>query len=184
MGGADKGLLECGGRRLIEYALDRVSPAVDHVLISANRNLDIYRGYRFPVIEDAIADFSGPLAGVERGLDNCATDWLWIVPCDAPYVDSELLLRLMTACRDRSVYAAVPTEHGRVHPTFALLHRSLHASLTEFLSKDGRAVRDWLATLQSTYVDCGDHPEWFANINTPEDLAACAAELTRRRAAT
>lgn len=178
MGGADKGLLDCGGRRLLEEVLDRVAPHVEHILISANRNLDAYRRYGHPVITDAMADFAGPLAGVERGLDRCSTDWLWIVPCDAPRVDGELLTRLMTACRSSNATAAVPIEHGSLHPTFALVHRSLHAALAEFLSRDKRAVRDWLAALAATRVECDDHPEWFANINTPEDLAAYAAGRT------
>ena len=178
MGGTDKGLLDCGGRPLVEVVLDRVAPSVEHIVISANRNLDTYRRYGHPVIEDAAADFSGPLAGIERGLDRCSTDWLWVVPCDAPRVDGELLLRLMSACRNSGATAAVPVAHDSLHPTFALLHRSLHPSLIQFLAQNRRAIRDWLATLEATQVACDDHPDWFANINTPEELAAYAAGLS------
>jgi intracellular sulfur oxidation DsrE/DsrF family protein len=44
MGGADKGLLAYQGYPLIEWVLTAVTPQVDEVVISANRNLDRYAG--------------------------------------------------------------------------------------------------------------------------------------------
>ncbi|MBI5462921.1 MAG: molybdenum cofactor guanylyltransferase [Gammaproteobacteria bacterium] len=177
MSGRDKGLLDCAGRPLIEHVLARIAPSVDALLISANRNLDQYRHYGYPVIEDAIADFPGPLAGIARGLEHCTTAWLWIVPCDAPQVEMQLLTRLMEACRAQNVSAAVPVEGRQMQATFAVLRRDALASLHDYLKHGKRAVRDWLKTLPAAEVDCDDHPEWFVNLNTPEELAACAARL-------
>ena len=42
MGGADKGLVEYRGRPLIEWVLEVLTPQVDELVISANRNLDTY----------------------------------------------------------------------------------------------------------------------------------------------
>lgn len=177
MGGEDKGLVDCAGRPLIEYVLARVAPCVDGILISANRNLDAYRRYGYPVLADTAPDFPGPLAGIARGLEQCATEWLWVVPCDAPQVEAHLLARLMDACRERNVPAAVPIEAGQMQSTFALLHRDVLAALREYLAHGQRAVHAWLKTLPAAEVECGDHPEWFINLNTPEELAACAARL-------
>lgn len=177
MGGGDKGLLDCAGRPLVEHVLARVAPCVDAVLISANRNLDRYRRYGYPVIEDAIPDYPGPLAGIVRGLEHCTTGWLWVVPCDAPQIEPLLLARLQAACRDRNMSGAVPMEGGRMHTTFALMRRESLASLQVHLDQGNRAVRDWLHTLPAAEVDCSDHPEWFSNLNTPEELAACASLL-------
>jgi molybdopterin-guanine dinucleotide biosynthesis protein A len=182
MGGADKGLLDCGGRPLIEHVLARVAPWVAVVLISANRNLDQYRRLGHPVLEDARGDYPGPLAGIARGLERCATNWLWVVPCDAPLIDARLLARLADACREPGVSAAVPLEGGRMHTTFVLLHRDALASLLTYMKQDGRAVHAWLRSLPAAEVECNDHPEWFFNLNTPEDLAACAAQLPLREA--
>lgn len=177
MGGSDKGLLDCGGQPLIAHVLARVAPCVDGILISANRNLDRYRRYDYPVLADTTADFPGPLAGIARGLEQCTTEWLWVVPCDALRVDARLLMRLLDACRARNVAAAVPVEDARMQATFALLRRDVLASLRAYLDHGGRAVREWLKTLPAAQVDCSDHPEWFVNLNTPEELAAYAARL-------
>lgn len=181
MGGADKGLLDCGGRPMIEHVLNCISPTVDRILISANRNLDAYRRYGHPVVEDDDADFAGPLAGIERGLDRCETEWLWVVPCDAPRVDCALLKRLHQACGDRATVAAVPVAAGRWQSTFALLHCGTHAALQHYLAQGHRAVHDWLRQLPAAAVPCDDHPDWFINLNTPEELARCAATLDTSR---
>ncbi|MFN2308898.1 MAG: molybdenum cofactor guanylyltransferase MobA [Gammaproteobacteria bacterium] len=180
MGGDDKGLLDCAGRPLIEHVLARVTPCVAAVLISANRHLDRYRGYGHPVLADAAADFSGPLAGIARGLEHCPTEWLWVLPCDAPLFEASLLTRLRDACRAPGTTAAVPMEGSRMQSTFALLHRETRASLHAYRDQGRRAVGDWLRTLPAAEVDCRDHPEWFVNLNTPAELAACAARLEDR----
>lgn len=183
MGGADKGLLDCGGRPLIERVLQRITPCVDAVLISANRNVDLYRRYGHPVIEDATADFAGPLAGIERGLEHCMGAWLWVVPCDAPQADCQLLRRLHEACRASGSGAAVPVADGRPQPTFALLHRSVQTALQDHLARGGRAARRWLASLPAVEVGCDDCPDWFINLNTPAELAAFGESTGRRSSA-
>ena len=178
MGGSDKGLLDCAGRPLIEWVLERIQPVVGTILISANRSKDRYAQYGYPLVGDSQADYPGPLAGIESGLFACKTDYLWVVPCDAPHVDAQLLQRLSHSCVDPDIPAAVPIEGGYTHPTFALLRRDVLESLHDYLASGERKAQDWLATLPARPVDCSDHPEWFVNINTPEELALCAELLT------
>ena len=170
MGGDDKGLLAWDGVTLIERVLAGVAPLVNDVLISANRNLDRYRAYGLPVLPDTDDAFSGPLAGIVRGLEACATPWLWTLPCDVPQVHSELLARLTDACAATGSTAAVPRDARHVHATFALLNTVVAADLQSFLAAGRRKARDWLVMLPAVEVDCSDHAEWFININTPEDL--------------
>ncbi len=178
MGGSDKGLLAWGGVPLIECVLAGVAPLVDRVLISANRNLDRYRAYGLPVLPDADDTYSGPLAGIARGLDACTTPWLWTLPCDVPQVHGELLARLIGACTTTGRSAAMPHDAQHPHATFALLGTAVGADLQAFLATGRRKARDWLAALPAAAVDCSDHAEWFVNINTPEDLLRYRRQAT------
>lgn len=180
MGGNDKGLIECAGRPLIEWTLQRVEPLVDSLLISANRNTEQYARYGYPVLADQRADYPGPLAGIERGLASCSTDCLWVVPCDAPAVNNALLQRLIQGANG-GVRAVVPVDAVYTHPTFALLHADLLDSLQAFLASGQRKAQSWLAGLPAKAIDCSDHPDWFANINTPQELAIYAARLHQDR---
>ena len=52
MGGIDKGLTLFRGRPLIEHVIERLQPQVCDIAISANRCLDDYGRYGFPLIRD------------------------------------------------------------------------------------------------------------------------------------
>ena len=178
MGGRDKGLIECAGRPLIEHVLDKARPLAETILISANRHLDRYTAYGYPVLSDHRTDYVGPLAGIERGLELCDTEYLWVLPCDAPAFSGELLNRLGQACTTAEIPAAVPYDSDHQQATFVLLRAETLDSLRAYLASGQRKVQQWLATLPAVPVDCSDHPEWFANINTPADLARCSLTLS------
>lgn len=179
MGGTDKGLIECAGQPLIEHTLKIIAPLTESILISANRNLECYAAYGYPVLNDHRADYPGPLAGIERGLEACTTDYLWVLPCDAPAFTGVLLDRLMHACDDVGTPAAVPDDGEFLHATFALLRVDVLDSLRSFLSSGQRTVQTWLTALPAARVDCSDYPEWFTNINTQDDLDRCERPVRR-----
>ena len=86
LGGQDKGLVELDGKPLIEHILDAIASQVDRVTINANRNQQSYANYGYPVINDNMADYQGPLAGFAAALSACNTDYIVTLPCDGPYV--------------------------------------------------------------------------------------------------
>ncbi len=57
MGGADKGLLELGGKPLWRHVADALAPQLATVVISANRHLDIYRASGLKVIRIQLLTF-------------------------------------------------------------------------------------------------------------------------------
>jgi len=171
MDGTDKGLVVLRGRPLIAHVLERFGPQVDEVLVNANRNLDTYRGFGPSVIEDDIAGFPGPLAGVRCGLTRAAHTLVATVPCDAPALPGDLVVRLTAALREQGATAAVASSGGRNQPVFALYRRDCLPALDAFLAAGGRKVDDWHTQLSAVHVDFGSAADAFANINTPEDLA-------------
>src|SRR5262245_50966425 len=84
MGGTDKGLQLLHGKPMIGWVLERFAPQVSEVLVNANRNLAQYATFGYRVIPDLVADYAGPLAGLQRGLMEAREDRVVCVPCDAP----------------------------------------------------------------------------------------------------
>ena len=169
MGGVDKGLVMLDGQPLVAHVLARLAPQVDEVLISANRNLERYRAFGHAVLEDRIAGFAGPLAGLHAGLCAASQALVLSVPCDVPALPGDLATRLMQGLRAAGAEAAVARAGGRLHPVFCLCHRELRQRLETFLAGGGRRVQGWLETVDCTVVDF-DEPGCFGNINTPADL--------------
>lgn len=168
MGGIDKGLIPLQGRPLVAHVLERLRPQVDALLINANRELDTYRGFGYPVISDAIGGFAGPLAGLHCGMSAAATELVVTVPCDSPFLPTDLVARLARAMSAADL--AVARTGDQPHPVFCLCRTSLLPDLTHFLESGGRKIDAWYAGLHSIEVDFTDEAAAFANINTPEEL--------------
>lgn len=177
MGGRDKGLIEVGGRALVDHAIACLRQVTPHILISANRHPAEYAGRGWPVLEDSLTGYPGPLAGILTALERSGTARLLVMPCDAPLATPALLRRLLAAQAAQGGSACLARDGVRLQPTFCLLTRETAPSLRHFLDAGERKTQIWLQSLDPVIVDCSDHPEWFANINTPEDLRRIEAML-------
>ncbi len=170
MGGADKGWVVHEGRPLIVSVVERLSPQVGALLISANRNVERYAALG-TVVEDETApvngeSFPGPLIGVLSGLRRARTEWVAIVPCDAPYLPLDLVQRLATAASVAAASAACARVNKQLQPVFALVRTDSTDHLAGIVAGGERAMHRWLQSLGVVPVDFDD-AEAFANINAP-----------------
>ena len=168
MGGQDKGLMMLDGQPLWRHVADRLYPQVNRIVISANRNLEIYRASGLPVMADMLSDFPGPLAGMLSVMQQTDDEWLLFCPCDTPFIPDNLVARL-TAER---LQAPVVWVHDgdRDHPAIALAHRSLAPHIADYLAKGERRVMVFMRQVGGHSVDFSGMINAFRNINTPEDL--------------
>lgn len=170
MGGVDKGLVEYRGRPLIEWMLDAVRPQVDQVLISANRNLDVYATYGHRVVSDSLPGFQGPLAGVLAALQAADARWLVVVPCDTPHLPADLVARLLEAAQQAEVPLAVAADSARTHHACFVVRTDEDAALAAFMQRGERAVRHWQAGMPAVSVRFDAAA--FANFNQLQDMPA------------
>lgn len=75
MGGVDKGLLELNGKPLWQHVADALMTQLSHVVVNANRHQEIYQASGLKVIEDSLADYPGPLAGMLSVMQQEAGEW-------------------------------------------------------------------------------------------------------------
>jgi molybdopterin-guanine dinucleotide biosynthesis protein A len=174
MGGVDKGLQDLNGRPLVQWVLARLAPQVDTVLINANQNLLRYAKFGCAVLPDRIPDFAGPLAGLHAALSQATNPLLLTVPCDSPFLPSDLVQRLHAALEAGDAELAVARTGDQVHRAFCLTRREILPKLDAFLASGERKVGLWHASLKLAEVAFDDEAEGFGNINTLEDLALCA----------
>ena len=169
MGGADKGLLPYQNRPLVAHVIDRLAPQVDNLLISANRNLDAYAAFGYPVLTDSLGDYQGPLAGLAVGLSACTTPWLVTCSCDCPALPGDLVARLLATTEIQGASSAVATVAGRMQPTFLLCRREMLPALEAYLAAGDRKVGGWCREQGAVEVNFSDASA-FDNLNTPDDL--------------
>ncbi len=179
MGGADKGLVQVNGRPMIRWVIDVLRPQVADLLVNANRNLEAYRAFGYPVIDDGDREFRGPLAGIASGLRAAAGRYVVFAPCDSPLVCSDLVSRLHAALSAAGTPIAVAHDGRRLQPVFVLLERALRDDLMRYLDRGGRKIDAWYAEHGYAHADFSDVADSFANINSPEEKQKLEQTLGR-----
>lgn len=173
LGGADKALLELGGRAVIDHVVDRLRPQLRWLAISANGDPARHARFGCPVLADEVTG-RGPLCGVLRGLAWArALDaaWLLTVPGDTPFLPPDLAARL----RPGPSWARSATG---LHPLVALWPTCRANDLRAWLgAQPSGRVRAFGETIGMRAQDFDDAPDPFHNINTQEDLAAARARV-------
>lgn len=178
MNNQDKGLVNFNGRPMVSYAIAALAPVVDGVFINANRNIDQYRQFGWPVISDQTDSFDGPLAGILTAMIHADADVLVVIPCDSPLIKTEHLQKLLLTRAEHNADVAVAFDGTRLHPVFLAIKTALQTSLQEYLADGQRKVEVWLAQQNWVRVDFSNETEIFSNINTMTELSVL--EETKR----
>jgi len=187
MGGIDKGLVQLGGKPMVQWALERVTPQVEHVAVNANRNMESYRAISdsfvssvsVSVISDTCDGHPGPLAGLLAALqhfDN-AVARVFMCPCDSPFLPHDMVERMSNAMDENQARVAVAHDGTRQQPVFLMVDSARQASLTGFLDSGERKIDRWFSSERLAEVDFSDKPEAFLNINTEDERLRVEKDL-------
>jgi molybdenum cofactor guanylyltransferase len=184
MGGADKALRLLGGIPLLDRVIERLRPQVDTLVLNANGDPSRFAAFGLPVVPDSVPGFAGSLAGVLAGLDWTAEHQpdcplVVSVATDAPFLPSDLVVRLIAGIERDGGDLACAASEGRAHPVFGLWPVRLREDLRRAVVDEGiRKVDQWAARHRLATVSfAADPTDPFFNANRPEDFAAAEALL-------
>ena len=168
--GQDKGLIAWQGRPFIEHVLDTIESVTSNIIVSANRHLDRYQQYGYPVITDDIEGYAGPLAGMLSALKLAQTPYVLTLPCDAPLLEQDIIGAFCnTHSQEQQLLYVAETEEG-LQPVYAMIHNSLVDNMQSFLDQGNRKTRDWMLANDACKVKFERHGNSFINVNTTDDL--------------
>lgn len=165
--GADKAVLDVGGRPLVHHVARRLAAVCVDVLVAPGaRRLDDLP-WRQVADHDA---GQGPLAGIIGGLAVTPTPLLAVVAVDMPDVDATLLASLADVW-DGVAAAVVPVVAGRPQPLHAVYAVRAAVALTAAFSSGQRSVLGALERAGAISVEVDDGADWARDLDTPDDLA-------------
>jgi molybdopterin synthase catalytic subunit len=169
----DKGLVKLKGRALIEYQIEMLKDQVDYLVISANRNLDEYRAYGYPVITD-LPQYPnmGPLGGIYSTCSQLPSyiTHVQIVPCDSPFLPKDLVAQLGAPIHAGEAEITMATSESGEHPIVMQFKLPLLASIRTQLD-DGINLRLRSFIRNHQYQTVSFEEACFVNFNDPETLA-------------
>lgn len=169
LGGKDKGLLHYKDKTLAESQVSWLNNQLDICYISANRNIDYYCQFGLPVLMDPQSNFEGPLTGVLKALEQCQTDWLFVLPVDVPSLPSDLIDRIvLNISGSQKAYYLISDE--REHYLIMLISKAALSDLVSYCASGEKRVRGFLQNIEAEPLNLGVEESEFENLNYKEDL--------------
>ena len=186
MGGKDKGMLDLGGRSLLDHVIARLRPQVRMVAVNVNDDASRFDSAVLSCAPDMLPGRPGPLAGVLAGLDWTFANvpglhWIVTVPTDTPFLPFDLVERLFAAVKSSGADMACAASAGRRHPVVGLWPVQLRNELRQALIRDGvRKIDAWTGRYRVAEASFSDQPvDPFFNVNRPVDLDTARTLLAR-----
>ncbi len=156
------------GKPLIQHVIDRIKPQVRQLALSVEIAGEEFAKYGLEQVADPRPGSCGPLGGLLSALTelDAASEWLLLIPCDAPFLPLDLAARLWDQAGERA--GAVVCYQSEVQPTFSIWNRSLLPELKtavleqgmggfkQFLQQRPLAILDWEPTDISPFFNIND----------------------------
>lgn len=113
----------------------------------------------------------GPLIGFAQGLAQVNTEWVLLLACDLPYLNSSEIKRwfqyLLAASPE--IIALLPRNSKGWEPLSGFYRCCCLPLLNNFIAQGGRSFQHWLAQHPVAELPISN-PQLLFNCNTPEDL--------------
>jgi molybdopterin-guanine dinucleotide biosynthesis protein A len=171
MEGRNKAFLEIDGRTILDRLIDTLTPLFPEILL-VTRQPELYAGQAIRIVED-IFQARSSLTGLHAALCHAHAPWVFVCPCDAPFLQPALV-RLLLAEIGPQVDAVVPRIGEYYEPLCALYSKTCLAPITAQLEREEFQIKGFFRHIRIRTVSeaqlRGVDPELrsLLNVNTPE----------------
>jgi len=181
MGGGNKALLPIGDRPIVERISDVLRGIFEHNIVVTNSPKD-FEFLGFPMFGDLIRG-RGSLGGLYTGLKLCERDYGFLVACDMPFLNRDVVLYMLERADDYDVI--VPRISGLLEPLHAIYSRRCLSYIEELLAEEDLKIINIFHKANVLEIPEEDLKAFdpsllfIMNVNTPDDLEK-ARELAKK----
>ena len=123
----------------------------------------------YPFIKDEL-DIQAPINGLYTAFNNAKTDWILLLSCDLPLIDSKVFKKLWEL-RNENCDPVIPIANDKMQVTCGFYHKRILPTLDSEIQRENFSLFKLLEKLNTAYVKFGEDDR-FLNMNTPEDHEA------------
>jgi molybdopterin-guanine dinucleotide biosynthesis protein A len=169
--GSDKVFLQLGNQNVTALLYQRLSSLFHTVQVVAaiHKPLPLQN---VNILYDRTPGL-GPLGGLLTALENTQDDYTFILPCDLPFIQTEMIDLLWQNRNDADVI--IPCHGNKTEPLSAFYHKRCIPFIKQSLREGKRNMRSFYMDLKIQKVDFEPHfrkeeiQRMFTNINFPSD---------------
>lgn len=173
--GKNKAFLSIQDERIIDRLVVLLGSLFPETIIISN-NTEIYRYLGVRVKPDVLPNM-GPLGGIHAGFIHTSYEYNFIVACDLPFLQKEIISYLVGVSKGNDV--TVPKIRGHLQPLCAVYSRACLPVIQRYLENSDKKVVAFYPEIRVRHVDeieislalpAVDLTKVFYNVNTPGEL--------------
>ncbi len=178
--GMNKALLPLGKKKVIEHIADLMRSSFANIILITNTP-DEYCFLDLPMYED-IFKVGGPLAGIHSGLENSKTENNFILSCDMPLMNNDIIksiiefktVKPVTVCKSEGFIQHLAGRYSKsISQTAEKLLQQEEENIKLINGKHRAKVYSLLNKVGYETIEAeklpGFHPRIFFNMNNKED---------------
>lgn len=170
--GVDKSILPISkNKTMISNIVEIFTDIFEEVIVVSNQ----LNKYEIDNIREASDIYlgAGPLGGIHAGLVTSSNDYIFVVACDMPFIETNLIEYLIEVGKGYDI--TVPIIANKIEPLFAVYSKNCKSYIEGLLKSNVYKVKELFSLVKVNYVDeqtlnkIVDIENVFYNVNTPED---------------
>ena len=172
--GQNKALLQVHGQRIIDRTKSIFVDLFDEVLLVTNSPFD-YLDLNLRIVTD-LYQAKGALGGVFTGLFHATHRYAFVVACDMPFLNKDLISHLISLSPGFDI--VIPKTEDGWQPLHAVYSQKCLPFMEDLLLKGNLKIIDFFHRMKKREVPAEEislfDPRMlsFLNLNTPEDFAS------------
>ncbi len=169
--GSNKAFLKVKGKAFIEHQIDLLREIFNEITISANTPEE-YKHLNVPIVPDIYPD-KGPLGGIHTSLIHSKSFHTFILACDMPFVEIELIKQLQGFIEGHDV--VVPQSKKGLEPLHAFYSKNCIAPIKKELDNNNLRIISFFPQVKVKTVKLNNLPssnkfkDSIKNLNTTEE---------------
>jgi len=175
MEGRNKAFLEVDGRTILDRLIATLTPMFPEIVL-VTRQPELYAGRAIRIVED-IFRARASLTGLHAALIHAQAPWIFVCPCDAPFIQPALV-RLLLDSISPHVDAVVPRIGDYYEPLCAVYSKNCLAPIAAQLEREEFQIKGFFRHIRIQTIGEAQlrrvDPQLrsFLNVNTPDAYQA------------
>ncbi len=169
--GTNKAFLELKGKTFIELQIELLREMFDEIFISANTSSE-YEYLNLPIFKDVYPG-KGPLGGIYTSLINSSSLHTFMLACDMPFVEPELIKHLKDLTKEYDV--VIPKSEKGLEPLHAFYSKKCIDQIKKSLDENNLRIISFFPHVNVKVVELDSlassarFKDSIKNLNTMDD---------------
>ena len=147
--------------------LDRTWDACDGIgnrYVIGKKKLD---SISYPFIKDEL-EINAPINGLYTALKYSKTDWILLLSCDLPLIDSRVFNKLWDS-KSENCDIVIPVSNDKIQVTCGFYQKRIFTKLESEIQNGNYSLFKLVEKLNPYYINFGNNQS-FLNMNTKKDM--------------